>query len=369
MAKNQVTLTFAGDSQQLEKSFDTIGDSAKRMEGDVSKSAREVGTSFDKAGDGLDNTYDKFDSLEAIGRGTTDTMSGLSEIMKGNVLQGSTDLAGGVAALADGFSGALIPALKAGTTGFKAAASAVKVFTLSLLTNPVFLIIAALLALGVGLVVLYRKSDTARKVMQTAFKFIGSSALAMARIGLQAFQFLTNAALTSAEKVIRAAAAIPGPQQKHLKRAADSIRGFRDSANESFNGAIRKVNQWDAKIRGLPNTKKIRITVSLDAIVSRQYKNLLSGKLDYFGNTINVPGRAMGGPVAAGTLYEVNERGREFFRPSVNGTVIPLGGGGAGGGTVQVVLSLEGRGDLVELLRKSIKAKGAGRDPVRVLRS
>lgn len=38
--------------------------------------------------------------------------------------------------------------------------------------------------------------------------------------------------------------------------------------------------------------------------------------------------RAMGGPVEAGMLYEVNEgRRREYFRPRVDGTVIPLGPG------------------------------------------
>jgi hypothetical protein len=41
-----------------------------------------------------------------------------------------------------------------------------------------------------------------------------------------------------------------------------------------------------------------------------------------------LPPRASGGPVTAGTLYQVNENGREYFRPSVDGTVIPIGGAG-----------------------------------------
>lgn len=39
--------------------------------------------------------------------------------------------------------------------------------------------------------------------------------------------------------------------------------------------------------------------------------------------------RASGGPVDAGKLYRVNENGTEFFRPAMNGQVIPIGGGGA----------------------------------------
>lgn len=35
--------------------------------------------------------------------------------------------------------------------------------------------------------------------------------------------------------------------------------------------------------------------------------------------------RALGGPVEAGRLYEVNERGREFFQPNIGGQIIPLG--------------------------------------------
>lgn len=38
--------------------------------------------------------------------------------------------------------------------------------------------------------------------------------------------------------------------------------------------------------------------------------------------------RALGGPVVAGNLYEVGERGPELFAPSVSGTIIPNGGGG-----------------------------------------
>ena len=35
-------------------------------------------------------------------------------------------------------------------------------------------------------------------------------------------------------------------------------------------------------------------------------------------------------PVRAGELYRVNERGMEYFRPAVDGSIIPVGGAGAG---------------------------------------
>jgi len=56
-----------------------------------------------------------------------------------------------------------------------------------------------------------------------------------------------------------------------------------------------------------------------------------------FGRSLRIPDiptvppvRAGGGPVAAGQLYQVNERGIEFFRPFQAGTVLPLAPAGAG---------------------------------------
>jgi len=156
--KNQVTLTFAGDADKLSKTFSEVERKSQDLGSTVKKSSKTIGDSkdgFDKAGEGAKQTYDKFDSLESVGRGTTDTMSGLAEMMAGNTLQGSTDLAGGVAALADGFEGALLP-------GLKKAAGGIKAFSASLLTNPIFLVVGALALLGLGLATAYKHSESFR---------------------------------------------------------------------------------------------------------------------------------------------------------------------------------------------------------------
>lgn len=53
------------------------------------------------------------------------------------------------------------------------------------------------------------------------------------------------------------------------------------------------------------------------------------GNASLSGNTQNyfknLPKRALGGPVRAGFLYEINERGQEFFSPDRDGHVIPAG--------------------------------------------
>lgn len=67
----------------------------------------------------------------------------------------------GVAALSTAFA-ALRPIILA-------AAGAVKAFTLSLLTNPIFLVITAVVALGAALVIAYQKSETFRKIVDATF--------------------------------------------------------------------------------------------------------------------------------------------------------------------------------------------------------
>lgn len=65
----------------------------------------------------------------------------------------------------------------------------------------------------------------------------------------------------------------------------------------------------------------------------------------------DLPGRAVGGPVSAGRLYLVGERGPETFVPNSNGTIVP---NGAGGGNVTVNVSVNAgafMGDRADAMR------------------
>lgn len=70
--KNQVTLTFAGDSDSLERSFDRVGSSAKNMGDDVDKGAR----SFDRVGEAAD-------TADTRAMGFRDTITGVQDVWKG----------------------------------------------------------------------------------------------------------------------------------------------------------------------------------------------------------------------------------------------------------------------------------------------
>lgn len=206
MGKPQVTLTLAGDSSKLEKTFGAVGSASKQMADQVGSSSKKVAEettgAYGRVDEAAGQTYDKFDALESVGRGTTDTMSGLSSIMKGDILQGSTDLAGGVAALADGFSGALLPAIRAvyqngiqataqmirqtaatGAQKVAAVGSAIATngmaiaqrgLNIAMRANPIGLIITALILLVGGLILAYKKSETFRNIVNGAFKGVQS---------------------------------------------------------------------------------------------------------------------------------------------------------------------------------------------------
>jgi hypothetical protein len=50
-------------------------------------------------------------------------------------------------------------------------------------------------------------------------------------------------------------------------------------------------------------------------------------------------GRANGGPVSRGTSYVVGERGPELFVPNTSGKIIPNGGAGGRGNTINLTVN------------------------------
>lgn len=67
-------------------------------------------------------------------------------------------------------------------------------------------------------------------------------------------------------------------------------------------------------------------------------------------------GRASGGPVSAGTLYRINEREPEFFRPNTGGQVVPLSKMSGGVTRVTQNIMVQGRADLRTARQMQIEA-------------
>jgi hypothetical protein len=98
--KNEVTLTFAGDSEKLESAFAAVGESADKMNRKVGESTK----TFDDTGSGMGRLGDKADTAESNLIGVHDIIDGTATIMQGpgkvglvGYIQGWADLAGGIA--------------------------------------------------------------------------------------------------------------------------------------------------------------------------------------------------------------------------------------------------------------------------------
>lgn len=201
MGKPQVTLTFAGDADQLEKTFDKVGASSKRMADEVGSSSKRVAEettdAYDKAGEAADNVDTKAMGFRDTLTGVQDTMGGVAALSKGPSLEGFLLLGTGIGDLGSGFYNFLIPAMKAmsiesikgavntarqtGTMVVQKGAMigsaiatngmalAQKALNLAMRMNPIGLVITALLLLGTGLVLAYKKSATFRAIVQGAF--------------------------------------------------------------------------------------------------------------------------------------------------------------------------------------------------------
>jgi hypothetical protein len=71
------------------------------------------------------------------------------------------------------------------------------------------------------------------------------------------------------------------------------------------------------------------------------------------GLLTDLPGRAMGGPVAGGSPYLVGEEGEEVFVPATDGTIIPNHALGRGRGGITVNVTAMDARDVVRSLRRA----------------
>lgn len=156
---NEVTLTFAGDSSKLEKTFDTVGQSSRSMASEVGTSSK----SFESVGEGFDKAEQRATGFRDVITGTQDSVKGFGAILKGDFSGDALLTAGmGIGDLASGFSNLLVPAmssavgwLKATKVGMlaQAAASGVVKAATATWTGIQWLLNAALTANPIGIVI------------------------------------------------------------------------------------------------------------------------------------------------------------------------------------------------------------------------
>lgn len=200
-AGNSVTLTFAGDSAQLEKAFDRVGSSARDMSRKVADSTK----AFDQTSSGLGVLGEKADGAERSLIGVHDIIDGTATIMKGPgeqglvaYIQGWADLAGGLAPII----------LQLAATKFAIIATSVQTFIASAATkvwagaqwllnaamsaNPIGLVIVAIAALVTVIVLIATKTTWFQRLWKVAWGGIKSAAVGVADAVKNAFRASFN---------------------------------------------------------------------------------------------------------------------------------------------------------------------------------
>lgn len=193
-SKNHVTLTLAGDSDKLEKAFGRVGAAADDMEGKVDKASKDMGSSFDGAAEATDTLDTRAMGFRDTVTGVQDSVLGFGKVLKGDLSADALVTAGmGVGDLASGFTNFLIPSLQQawgwlGKTkvGMLAHAAATKTvglatkvwtgiqaaFNFVMALNPIVLVVLAIILLVAVIVIAYQKSETFRKIVDGAFRWV-----------------------------------------------------------------------------------------------------------------------------------------------------------------------------------------------------
>jgi hypothetical protein len=225
--KNEVTLTFAGDSDKLERAFDRVAESAERMDGRV----RDSAASFDRVAESADTVDTRAMGFRDTLTGLQDGFAGIKAVTEDGLgLESLLLLGTGVGDLASGMSNFLAPALKSAVGGMKA-------LNLAFLTSPITIIIAAVAALTAGFVIAYQKSETFRRIVNGALHGVKDVALAVARWFRGPF----------VEFFQRAWSTITGLPGK-LKGAFAKVQGWVTAPFRNAFNAIR--NLWNSTLGG-----------------------------------------------------------------------------------------------------------------------
>lgn len=161
---NTVTLTFAGDSKSLERTFSNVGGGAVKMAGDFDKAeskSRSFSGAMDSAGNAADASESKF-------MGAADLLDGLGGAF-GLPTEGATNMMRSFGDLSGGFT-ALAPMVTTLGTALKSGLGGALTF---IAAHPVMFTIAALAA---GFILLWKNSETFRDIVRGAFEAVGKAA-------------------------------------------------------------------------------------------------------------------------------------------------------------------------------------------------
>lgn len=347
---NEVNLTFAGDTAQLERAFDRVGAASRSMEGDV----RAAGESFDRAAEASDNVDTKAMGFRDTLTGLQDGFAGLKQATSGDIGFESLLLLGfGVGDLASGFTNFLIPSLKSAVTWLKAtkvatlAQAAVSgvvsaatkvwagvqaVFNAIMAMNPIVLVIIAIAALIAIIIIAYKNSETFRRIVQAAFDGVKVAASVLWTGIKMYFTFVINIWKT----VISAAVSLVGKIRSGFSSLVSAAKVVGSAITAPFRAAFSAIRSlWNSTLGG----KGFSIPGWVPGIGGNEFR---IPKFHTGGVVPGAPGQEMLAILQAGE--RVTPAGRSSGTVTV--AVVAGGGRGANKALAEAVLGLFRSGDL-----------------------
>jgi len=131
--KNEVTLTFAGDSKKLERATADASQATKDLAADIDRSSASISDSWSRIGSGgadlrrygsdLDGVGDGFNDVEDRAMGAGNIIGGVNDLMNP---QGPQDYAMGLSDLAAGIRYTVVPSLQDAGRGIKTVMDSMK---------------------------------------------------------------------------------------------------------------------------------------------------------------------------------------------------------------------------------------------------
>jgi phage-related protein len=166
---NSATRSVRDFSGQVEGSVGRAAESFRSGSRSMQRSGDDAGKGFERAAEGADTADTRAMGFRDTMTGVQDSMKGASLIAKGDLFNGFLTLGMGIGDMASGLANFLIPTLGK-------AVAAMRAFNLTMLTNPIFLVIVAIVALVAVFVIAYKKSETFRRIVSGAFQGVLSAA-------------------------------------------------------------------------------------------------------------------------------------------------------------------------------------------------
>ena len=290
-----INVRVGGDATPFNRVIKQTVDNAEDAGGRMSKA-------FDGAGNAAGGAEGKF-------MGAADVLDGLGGAF-GIPTEGATNMMRSFGDLSGGFA-ILQPAIGGVTSSMKA-------MGMSMLTNPIFLVIAGVVALGAALYFAYTRSETFRAIVDNAFRVVAGAFQWMWGIAQQAFAWIADNWKTLAFVIAAPIAIAVAVISSHWDKIMVGVRFVGDVIASVFQGAWGTIKTiFNAIAWGWNNTLG-RLSIKVPDVPG----------LPFRGQTFNVPDIPV---LHSGGVFQAPAGQREGLALLEHGErVIPAGAAGGG---------------------------------------